>query len=557
VPDGPEAAPRSIGVPRAVAATVALFACLAATWSVVAPLAEAPDEPAHLALVLHLADGGAYPDYDGLNSQRSVYRLCREHAAATRACPRSGEVATPTSYRRHPRAEAPLEADRPAWDDGDGADPESVVNQMPQHPPLYYQAMATVLRVERALTGDSWSLARELALLRLVNVALVTPLPWLAWCAARRMGLREPGPLTAAIAVAGVPMLTHIGSTLNNDNLLTLLGGVLVALLAGVARGDRSLRTALLVGLTCGLAALTKAFGLAFPVAAAIAYAVGARAPTSEDTATNDDTATYEDADRPRTVGAVAATAIVGALTLLVSGWWYVGNRLRHGRFTPTTEDARLTTADRPPGFDPSVVDFLGRFAGDLNRRFWGAFGWYTIRFPWWLALIATVAVAAVAVVALLPSTRTTPASVRQRATLLAPVGLLGAMVLIRAWDLHVRTGTHPFIQGRYLFAGLVGVAVLAAIGVVRLAPRRAPWVVLGFAALLQGEALRRAVPGWWGGPGVGPGGQVRALAAWSGWPDPVVFGLAALLVAAAVWLTVEVGLVTRGDRRPVRAARP
>ncbi|MEZ5140385.1 MAG: hypothetical protein R2711_16920 [Acidimicrobiales bacterium] len=138
-------------VPRIVLAACLAFGALGAIWSVVAPLGEAPDEPAHLALVLHLADGGAYPDFDELHNQVAILRLCRTYAAATRACPREGEEVTATSIRRHPRAEAPAAGERPAWDDAGGDERLGQLNQMPQHPPLYYEAMATVLRAERGL----------------------------------------------------------------------------------------------------------------------------------------------------------------------------------------------------------------------------------------------------------------------------------------------------------------------------------------------------------------------------------------------------------------------
>ena len=88
--------------------------------------------------------------------------------------------------RRHPADEAPDKGSRPAWDDEGGDRPVGGLNQMPQHPPLYYQAMATVLRAERAVGGGPASTDRELALLRLVNAALLAPLPLLAWWAARR-----------------------------------------------------------------------------------------------------------------------------------------------------------------------------------------------------------------------------------------------------------------------------------------------------------------------------------------------------------------------------------
>src|SRR4051794_3220920 len=50
-----------------IAATVA-WGLLLAVWSVAMPLGEAPDEPAHLGLVLHLAAGQGYPEFDELQS---------------------------------------------------------------------------------------------------------------------------------------------------------------------------------------------------------------------------------------------------------------------------------------------------------------------------------------------------------------------------------------------------------------------------------------------------------------------------------------------------------
>ena len=46
-----------------------------------------PDDPDHLALVLVLADGHKYPEYDGLMSPLSVYRTCYVYAVSIRACP--------------------------------------------------------------------------------------------------------------------------------------------------------------------------------------------------------------------------------------------------------------------------------------------------------------------------------------------------------------------------------------------------------------------------------------------------------------------------------------
>ena len=544
MPDPTETRPRRRGsVPIVVLAATLLFGALGTVWSVVAPLGEAPDETAHLALVLYLADGHGYPDYDGLQNQAAILELCKTYASATRACPRKGEPITSTSTRRHPRDQAPDKASRPAWDDDGGSASLGQLNQMPQHPPLYYQMMATVLRAERAIRGAPASTDRELALLRLANVVLITPLPLLAWWAARRFRSSDTVAVTAAVLVLAVPMLTHIGSTLNNDNLLTLLAAVAAALLTGVVRGDRSLRTAVAVGVVTALALLTKAFGMVLVPAIVLAYVLGATEGENEGVPW-----------RSRIRPLVAPLAAAGGAVVVLAGWWYIGVRLRTGRFAPTIETRRLTSAMAPPGFAPDVSTFAGEFVRNVNNRFWGSFGWYTVRFPTWLATICTVAVVATVVAALVPRRDGSGSNRLQRASLLVPIVLLGGLVLVRAWNLYSITSRFPFLQGRYLFAGLVGLLVLAAIGLGRFAGRWAPAAAGAFAVLLQAEALRRCLSGWWGGPGLGPRGQARALVAWSAWPGELLAVLAIVAVGLGAWFLVALArFVLQADRdRPV-----
>ena len=533
MPSPVETRTRRLGtIPLVVLAATAAFTGLSLVWSIVAPLGEAPDEPAHLALVLHLADGNPYPSYDGLENQAAIIRLCRTHASATRACPREGEPVTPTSMRRHPIGEAPDKGSRPAWDDEGGDRRVGQLNQMPQHPPLYYQLMGGILRAGRALHGGPWSLDRELALLRFANVLLVAPLPLLAWWAVRRFRGPDPAAIAASLVLLGIPMLTHIGSTLNNDNLLTLLGAVLAALLAGVARGDRSLRTAAAVGAVAGLALLTKAFAVVLPPAIVVAYLVGG-APA---------------AWRERAKALLAPLAVAGATTFVLAGWWYIGVRIRTGRFAPTVENDRLTSALAPPGFSPEPATFAEEFLRNFNTRFWGSFGWYTIRIPTLLAALCTAVVLAALVAALVPRRWPDGATRPQRLSALTVTVLLGGFVAARAWSIYSTTSKFQFIQGRYLFAGIVGLALVVGLGAARGLGRRAPLVVLALAAALQLETLRRALQGWWGGPALGPRGQVRAMVAWSGLPGEVVALVTLLAAGAAVWLLAELVRDQRGE---------
>jgi small subunit ribosomal protein S36 len=524
-------------------AATAAFVALLAGWSILAPLTEAPDEPAHLALVLHLADGNGYPTFDGLENPVAIGRLCRTHAAATRACPREGEVVTRTSVRLHPLADAPNRATRPAWDDEGGDRPTGRLNQMPQHPPLYYHLMASVLRVERAVLGGPASLDRELALLRLANVALLAPLPLLAWWAAERFRAGRRVAVATAVAVLAVPMLTHIGSVLNNDNLLVLLGAVLAALLAGVARGDRSRATALAIGVVAGLALLTKASAIVFPPAILAAYGAG-----SIDAA----------AGAGRRVRALLEPlALAAVATVAVAGWWYLGVRSRTGTFTPTIESDRYTAALAPDGFRPDPGAFADELVGNLVVRFWGSFGWYSVRFWAPVAVAATVAVAALVVTALVPRRGVGASDRWQRASLLVPFVGLVAVVAARAWSLYAASSLFQFLQGRYLFPGIVGVLVLAAAGLARVAGRWAPVVAVGAAVLLQGEGVRRSLDVWWGGPGVGPLDQLRAMVAWGSWPGPVVAAGAVLGLGALLWFVVELGRELRANPTTAATSTP
>jgi hypothetical protein len=180
----------------------------------------------------------------------------------------------------------------------------------------------------------------------------------------------------------------------------------------------------------------------------------------------------------------------------------------------------------------------LGGFLEELSRnlvvRTWGSFGWYSVRFPAWFALALTVVVVGLVASALWPRSAASGSSRVQRAWFLSPVAALGAVVVTRAWGIYATSSQFQFMQGRYLFAGVTGVLVLVGIGGHRLVGRAAPLAVAGFAAVLQVVALRQALVGWWGGPGLGPRGQLRAMVAWSGWPGEVVGVVLLAAVAAA-----------------------
>lgn len=528
-------------VPRAVIAATCVCGLLLALWSTALPLGDAPDELAHADLVFHLATGAPYPKYDGRKIGAALQQLCLDTTASIRACPRPTERATATSIRPHTEANAPAKSSYLDFEAEGGDGEVGSANQMLQHPPLYYWAMSRIVRIERSVLPGSGlpPLAREFALVRLANVLLVAPLPLLAWWACRRLGLADSIGIVASLVPLAVPQLLHIGSTMNNDNLLTLLVAILTVLLAGVLRGDVSRRTAVAVGAVTGLALLTKAFALVLPIPIAAAYAV----------------AWWRNRQRREPI---VGLALAGIVTAAVGGWWYLRNIARGDGIAPSTDEERLNTSLRPAGFHTDAGRWARRFVSMLTERFWGAFGWNGVHISIAVTIAATVVLLGAMAFGLitirrapLEEPRTWLAQQRapgrlDLAVLLLPAALFGAFVMSRSWTLYGRTSQFSFIQGRYLFGTIVGIALVAAVGLRRLAGRWAGVAAFAWVAVMQVEGLRRVLSAYWGARGSGPSDQLRALVAWSVWPDRWLVVGALALAGALVWVMWELAQVSR-----------
>jgi 4-amino-4-deoxy-L-arabinose transferase-like glycosyltransferase len=316
-----------------------------------------------------------------------------------------------------------------------------------------------------------------------------------------------------------------------------LLGGVLAVLLAGVARGRRSRRTDVAVGVVVGLALLTKAFAVMFVPWAAAAYGLAAWTARRR---------------RPLLDGLVA-----GAVGAVVGGWWWVLNWVREGEPAPTTETLTRTAARRPRDFEPDRVDFLLRFPARLLNRTWAWVGHNTPKFtlPAWVVVALALAVVAACVVAFVAARRGRDpgageaAAPRRVDVVLAwlPAVLLALFVARRSLGLYETTGRVAFVQGRYLYGALVPPMAVVGVGAARALGRYAPPAVLMLAVTLQGVVLAEVVDGAWTGPGAF--GSVRGALAWSPWPPVAVWLVALAAVATVAWLTTEAARALRPGR--------
>ena len=348
---------------------------------------------------------------------------------------------------------------------------------------------------------------RLVALLRVVNALLLAPLPLLGFALARRVGLAEPVAVAAAAVPLAVPQLYHIGSSVNNDNLLLpLLAGTFVVA-ASVGRGDLRLRTAGRLGALTGLCLLTKGLALFLPLLVALAYAVGASR-------------------------AGLRRSVLPAVTALgtgfgIGGWWWVHNKLAYGTFQPDGTKLVQPKLVAHTSWAQTGGEWLGQFSWLMNRRFWLDPGSTAVPH---LTDVAAAVAAALVVAGVGLSVLTRTPRWRDALLLALPLACIAGIVGYGSWETWEKVIRASGMQGRYLYGALPGLAVLVVAGAGRLLGRRRavlPLLVLLLAAAMQAVALRLTLPIYWlPETGSGPArllGGIEALLAWSAWPPAVV----------------------------------
>ncbi|GAB2467433.1 hypothetical protein GCM10027063_04920 [Promicromonospora xylanilytica] len=527
---------------RALALTTALVTVVGVLWAVLTPAFRAPDEPQHVNSVLRLAYGGGWPaagealvgpaldearDQAALETDVPGRHLDREGIPAFVAVP-----PTPDSERGTVSGENALADVVPPGTDTRGLDP-AAVDQMTQHPPLYYAVAAGVLHA----TGTAearWDL--QLLVLRLFDVALLVPVPLLTAAAVLRLSRSRAAALVAASFTLFVPQVGHIMSSVTNDALVTLSGAVIAYLSARVLTGDLRLRTAAGLGVVVGVGLLTKVMA-AFAVPVVVAA--------------------YLLASGPRTRRAVGVL-VAGGVALAVGGWWWLRNLLVLGTVQPVGIPDRFVE-DEPHG----LWYFLRTVVTSLTRSFFGNFGWLEVRVPdvvFWTAAVVVAALCGLAVVR-------GPARRATAALLLLPAALWCG-VLVNAWPDYSAHGWISAVQGRYLFAGLLALGAGTALGLSALLGHRlraaVPWVT-GAAGTAAACGLAYGFWGFYQGPGQS---VADAAARWAGWSPltglqlalvgsvAVLVGAAAVVASARFSRSAPTGSVSAGSAPSSATAR-
>lgn len=491
-------------LPALLRLVVVLHGLLLIVSTVLYPNYRGPDEPLHVDLLAAVAQGDATP----------------WPAPGTRRVSRGVDAGGFLGNGRIPvRAllpadRAPARSARLTYADRGGATPGAAPNQLVQHPPLYYYGLGPVLLLVPHWQDQPFD--RIVALLRLANALLLVPLPLLGFALARRVGLTEPAAVAAAAVPLAVPQLYHIGSAVNNDNLLLPLLAAASLVAAGVGRGDLRRRTALALGGLAGACLLTKGFGLFLPLLILLAYAVAA--------------------SRTSVRRVVVPFVLASAAALGTGGWWWVHNRVAYGVLQPDGTRVVQPALVAHTTWGETGTRWLGQFATLMNRRFWLDPG--ATALPTAAGVLAVAGLVAVVGAVLLALVAGRPAR-RDGLLLLVPFFSLLGIVGSGSWAAWKVAVAQAGMQGRYLYGGLVMVAVLVAGGLAGVLGRRLPLVVLGAAAVAQllGGWLTLRV--YWLPPdGFAPRRLVAAghnILAWSPWPPVLVLPVFTALAVAFV----------------------
>jgi 4-amino-4-deoxy-L-arabinose transferase-like glycosyltransferase len=442
-------------------AAIALIAFVnAASWALITPAFNTPDEPEHFAYAQYLAETGHAP----ARAPDSRPPYSTDQTLALDAVDVYSQISLPDG--RPPW----LALQQSQWQQRRAAVPHpdnnggGITTAGSPHQPAYYALLAPAY-----LAVSSQSPFSQLTAMRLVSALLGAIVAFCAFAIVRELLPRQPvAALAAGLLVAFHPMFGFISGAVNNDSGINAAGAlVLYMLIRGLRRG-LSWRLALALGAVLAIAPLMKETGYEiYPAAAVGLLGIAWRARGRLD-------------PRPWASLAAAFIAVKGVWGLLQPVFYpTVAGRPSGGGIAATSA---LSVAEHAPGrflvylwelFLPRL-SFMGTlfppgwpFRSIYVVRGWGAFGWYTWIFPNWVYLAIILAMAAVGLLALATAVRERVAA-RARIFEIAVIALYPVCVLVAVEAaFFAPNGGRTVVaeQGRYIFPAITALAAIAVAG--------------------------------------------------------------------------------------------
>ena len=375
---------------QAAAAIMGLFVLLSTVYSLVNPIFEAPDEVYHYPYTQHLAAG------NGLPVQRVGSHDLWEQ-----------EGSQPPLYYV-------LSALLTCWIDASDLPQVRWLNP-------YARIGVALARDNKNMVvhteGERWpwrGTVLAIHLIRFFSVVLGACTLWGTWGLARVLFPERPDIAIGAMLINALnPMFLFISGSVNNDNLVILLSSLTLLLLVRMIQRGRSRRCLFLIGITIGLACLSKLSGLALLALAAFTLAslhLREVVPQSPSGAPHDGAV---DQEREPALWRMAGDTLrcsmswrgarallvdfawIALPTLVVAGWWYARNWYLYGE--PLGISTMLDVFGRRDT-RPSLGDLWGEFEG-FRISYWGLFGVVNVLLrPHWLyKLLDAFSLAAIA----------------------------------------------------------------------------------------------------------------------------------------------------------------
>lgn len=477
-------------VRRTALAVGAIGFLAAASWSLIVPVFDAPDEVEHMAYAQAVAESGRAPDAGP--SRRRPYSS--EMQVAYEGARVSGYYGQrlgrpPWTVQDEHRWALRQAGERPRPDDGGGW------ITVADYTPLYYASLAPAYL---AADGSIWS--------RLTAMRLMTALFGGLTAACVVLLVRElfPCPRWPAVAaglfVAFEPMFAFISGAVNNDAAVSAAAALALLLVVRALRRGLTVRLAVAIGATLVVLPLLKGSGLFLLPALAVGLA-GAVLRTRR----------RGDAVRRPLIALGAALAVTAAATIAFSAaldhsanptrpGWYAAT----GSAYPTLPSASVKPSGAlhhpvrfaeyvwqvflPPA--PGMADLRpagGRFPAfhAYVERGWAAFGFVSIKFPTWVYAVIVLAMLVLVALAVAAWGANRRAVARRRWEL--AVLVLVVLGVFFGTELANFTPGDPVVPefGRYLFPAAAAFAALAVAATFGAGRRRAPALAAGLVTAL------------------------------------------------------------------------
>ncbi len=463
-----------------LAALIAMIAFInAASWALITPAFNAPDEPDHFAYVQYLAETGHMPSkIPSAQPADSLEETLALNAVDAYSVISNSEARPPWLVRNEREWEHLRGGIAHPGDNGGGYTPGASGHEVP-----YYALAAAGYELVR-----SQSIFSQLTVMRLVSALLAAIVAACAFGVVRELLPRSRvAAVSAGLLVAFQPMFGFIGGAVNNDNGINAAAALSLYLLIRALRRGLDWRLALALGIALAITPLMKETGYEIYPAVAVGL-VGLLW---------------------RSRHSLSARSWL-ALTVgfgLIAGGWLIAKPSLLDRFGGSSgppgggisASSSVSLAFHMPGrflvylwelFLPPL-SFMGHlfppgwpFYQVYIERGWASFGWYTFIFPRWVYVAIVITMGVVGLLALHAAWKYR-AAVKKLGWELAVVALFPACVLLAVEAaFFAPSGGRTVVaeQGRYIFPAIAALAAIAVGGTFGLGRR---WHVAGATALV------------------------------------------------------------------------